>query len=101
MEQYWFALVLFVPFYLLTLLNVLSAFKSAFSFRGEKGHWIRLTYWLMNTACLLCIGTFIGGDVTLGIVGAVYGISLFVVWWLRPDFYYRWDQGRRPKAKET
>lgn len=34
-------------------------------------------------------------------IGVTYGISLFVFWWLRPDFYYRWDERRRKRRTVT
>jgi hypothetical protein len=82
------------PFWLFIGLNLFLFF------RGEKKNWLSLVYWLVSTGWLMVTGLIPSTVVGAGIMGAMYGISLFVVWWLRPDFYYRWDQGRRPKPKE-
>lgn len=85
-----------IPFYLFIGLN-LTLF-----FRGKKKNWICLIYWISNLGWLLLITTVMSDTDSIGsaIMGAFYGISLFVVWWLKPDFYYRWDQGTRQKVKE-
>lgn len=102
-------LVAFIPFWLFIVLNLF------FAFRGQKKNWLRVVYWLASAAWLVAtsfvavlayrvsvpIGIIWNFNPISGLMGAIYGISLFVVWWLRPDFYYRWDQGRRPKAKEN
>ncbi|CRL29162.1 Mg2+ transporter protein, CorA-like [Penicillium camemberti] len=54
-----------------------------------------------STLASICSSYFTAGDIGAGILGGVYGISLFLVWWWKPHFYYRWDQGRRQKSKES
>lgn len=87
--------LMFIPFYLFILLNIIM------SVRGKKTFWICLIYWYMSMGCVVVITISPVPVVAAGIMGAIYGISLFVFWWLRPNFYYRWDQGRRQKSKES
>ncbi|CAG8904442.1 unnamed protein product [Penicillium egyptiacum] len=71
---------------------------SFFVMRDRKDR-LCLIYWLVTIAWVLMIVYYVVNVVALGVMGPFYSISLFVVWWLRPDFYYIWDQGRRPKGK--
>lgn len=87
--------LMLVPFYLFIFLNL------AMFMRGKKKHWTVFIYWYMSTAVIIFITIFPIGDIGAGILGGVYGISLFLVWWWKPHFYYRWDQGRRQKSKES
>jgi len=86
---------MFIPFWLFIALNLFLFFRS------EKKNWFSLVYWVVSTCWLAVIIVFVETPVGATIMGAIYGISLFVVWWLRPDFYYRWNQGRRPKPNEN
>lgn len=83
-----------IPFYFFVGLNF------TLFFRGKKKNWICLIYWMLSLCWLLVSTTVMDETIGSAIMGAIYGISLFVVMWLRPDFYYRWDQGRRTKVKE-
>lgn len=96
---------MFVPFLIFILLNLF------WFFRSKEKNWLRLVYWLLS-GTWLAITTVVEFRfiATMGfsimsviptIMGALYGISLFVVWWWRPDFYYSWNQGRRPKVKKN
>ena len=39
--------------------------------------------------------TIVALTTIFSVIGATYGISLFVFWWLRPGFYNRWDERRK------
>lgn len=71
------------------------------SIQGKKKNWTSLIYWYMNTCFMAVVTLSPVDDKGAAIMGAIYGISLFVAWWLKPDLYYRWDQGRRYKSKES
>ncbi|CAG8015995.1 unnamed protein product [Penicillium nalgiovense] len=88
-------LVMFAPFSLFVGLNMIMLA------RRKRIDWLGLIVWFVSTCCFEMALYYLVDDAVLGITGAVYGISFFLVWWLRPNFYYRWDQGRRPKAKES
>ncbi|OQD99294.1 hypothetical protein PENSOL_c007G05390 [Penicillium solitum] len=87
--------LMFIPFYLFILLNL------TMSIQGKKKNWASLIYWYMNTCFMAVVTLSPVDDKGAAIMGAIYGISLFVAWWLKPDLYYRWDQGRRQKSKES
>lgn len=88
--------LMFIPFYLFILLNIATV-----CIQGKRINPIPLIYWYMNTGFMTVIMLSPVDDIGAAIMGAIYGLSLFVFWWLKPDLYYRWDQGRRQKSKES
>jgi hypothetical protein len=97
---------LVVPFMIFACLNAYPAIR--------RGNYLAVLYWSVNVAytcvILVWVPVLISRSrlfiylkpkhtvvliATSPVLGAIYGISLFVFWWLRPGFYYRWDEGRR------
>jgi predicted membrane protein len=82
----------------------------------QRRNFLAVLYWILNMGyitvivCVPAVISFSGPFIDLepkhivaliaisSVIGALYGISLFVFWWLRPGFYYRWDEGRRKQA---
>lgn len=88
-------LIALTPFWAFTLLQLLAIIRS------DRKSWLRVLYWLLSGGFSLVL--VFAYPIHWGIqclIGGIYGISFFVFWWWKPEFYYRWDQGGRPKAKE-
>ncbi|KAJ5223908.1 hypothetical protein N7468_008450 [Penicillium chermesinum] len=99
---------LLVPFWMFVSLQLFTIFRS------DRKNWLSITYWVVNAPLPAVFSILVPAAFadTIGlsnparvyalpcVLCGLHGISLFVVWWWKPEFYYTWDQGRRPKPKE-
>ncbi|KAI9372302.1 hypothetical protein BJX61DRAFT_507990 [Aspergillus egyptiacus] len=86
-----------IPFWIFLILQFFVIFRS------DRTNWNRIMYWLANmiwSVIIMVVNGFYPPWYTIPLMTGTHALSLFVFWWWKPEFYYSWDQGRRPKPKE-